>query len=95
MKSTNIAQLKKNLSSYLKKLRSGEEFVVADRNQPIARLVPWVQEGGDELAKLASGGKLKLGSGDIEETFWTMPAPHVRARRIKDTIVAEREDDNV
>jgi prevent-host-death family protein len=94
MRAVNIAQLKNNLSSYLKRVREGEEFVVADRNLPIARLMPWVeQEGSDDLTALARQGKLKLGSGEIEETFWARPAPRVDARRLKEAIQAERADD--
>ncbi len=40
----NIAILKNNLSKYVKAVREGEEVIVMDRNQPVARLVPYREE---------------------------------------------------
>jgi prevent-host-death family protein len=93
MKRVNIAQLKNNLSSYLRRVRAGEEIIVADRDQPIAQLLPFSQETGDDMEALAGQGKVKPGAGEIEDSFWSMPAPRVSARRIREAIRAEREDD--
>ena len=44
-----VAQLKSELSGYLRKVRRGTEVLVYDRDTPIARLVPWErteQKGG-------------------------------------------------
>jgi antitoxin (DNA-binding transcriptional repressor) of toxin-antitoxin stability system len=38
MITVNIAKLKNELSSYLKKVRSGEDVLILDRHQPIARI---------------------------------------------------------
>ncbi len=40
MTSVQIADLKNNLSAYLRKVRSGEELIVCDRKSPIAKIVP-------------------------------------------------------
>jgi|GEM_PF-5774120 len=45
MKSVKIAALKANLSSYLKATGRGEEIVVYDRNLPVAKIIPFQQEG--------------------------------------------------
>ena len=40
MASVQIADLKNNLSAYLRKVRTGEEVIICDRNSPIAKIVP-------------------------------------------------------
>ena len=81
MKSVNITELKNRLSVYLNDVKAGEEILVRDRNQPVARIVPLVRsrDEDEELLALASQGKLRLGEGVLEESFWEMPAPHVAA----------------
>lgn len=44
MEPIKIAALKNHLSVYLKRVRKGGRFLVMDRNQPVAKLVP-IQEG--------------------------------------------------
>ena len=39
MKSANIAELTNRLSVYLNDVKAGEEILVRDRNQPVARIV--------------------------------------------------------
>ena len=65
MKSVNIAELKNRLSVYLNDLNAGEEILVYDRNQPIARIVPLVRsrDEDDELLALASQGETAPGRG--------------------------------
>lgn len=60
MKKVNIAELKNNLSSYLRKVKSGQEIIVSDRNQPVAKIIPWLEKSDDELASLSNSGKIKL-----------------------------------
>jgi prevent-host-death family protein len=40
MASVQIANLKNNLSAYLRKVRAGEEVIICDRKSPIAKIVP-------------------------------------------------------
>ena len=40
MASVQIAELKNNLSAYLRKVRTGEEIIICDRKSPIAKIVP-------------------------------------------------------
>src|SRR5665213_637357 len=40
MASVQIADLKNNLSAYLRKVRMGEELIICDRKSPIAKIVP-------------------------------------------------------
>ena len=76
MKSVPIAELKNRLSFYLQQVRAGQEFVVRDRNVPVAKLVPLAlaDVSSDELA-LAAEGKLQVPAQELDEqTFWSAGA---------------------
>jgi prevent-host-death family protein len=95
MKSVNIAELKNRLSLYLNEVRAGEEILIRDRNLPIARIVP-LQHSPDqdsELLALAAQGKLRLGEGVLDESFWELPAPRVSAEALRRAIDQERDKD--
>ncbi|MGQ0657078.1 MAG: type II toxin-antitoxin system Phd/YefM family antitoxin [Chromatiales bacterium] len=44
MKTVRIAELKARLSEHLRQVRAGREFTVLDRDEPIARLIPYARE---------------------------------------------------
>lgn len=44
MKSVNIHEAKTHLSRLLERVRAGEEIVIARAGEPIARIVPYVDE---------------------------------------------------
>jgi len=94
MKSVNIAQLKNHLSVYLNDVKAGEEILVRDRNRPIARIVPLARaiDEDEELLALAAQGKLRLGQGRVQESFWEMPAPRVAAAALRRAIEQERDE---
>ena len=95
MKSVNIAELKNRLSAYLNDVKAGEEILVRDRDQPVARIVPLARSRHDdeELLALASQGKVRLGEGIVEESFWQMPAPRVSAAALRRAVDQERDED--
>lgn len=95
MKSVNIAELKNRLSVYLNDVKAGEEILVRDRNKPVARIVPLARsrDEDEELLALASQGKLRLGEGSLDESFWEMPAPRVPAAALRRAVQQERDDD--
>ena len=83
MHSVNIADLKNNLSSYLKQVKGGKEIVVRDRNLAVARLVPinpTVSED-EELLRLAAQGKIRLGEGAVDDNYWELKLPRVKPVR--------------
>ena len=94
MNSVNIAELKNRLSLYLNDVKAGEEILVRDRNQPVARIVPLVgsRDKDEELLAPASQGKLRLGQGVLEESFWEMPAPRVPAAALRRAVEQERDE---
>jgi prevent-host-death family protein len=55
--SVGIAELRKNLSVYLRRVSQGERLVVTDRNRPVAELGPAPRTGAD-LDRLIAEGKV-------------------------------------
>ena len=45
MSKVGVADLKARLSEYLRTVKRGEEITVYDRNEPIARIVPFTSPG--------------------------------------------------
>ena len=69
MKKVDIAELKKNLTRYLERVKRGESILVFDRNQPIARMIPLqkvsrVATSDAALARLQRKGFIRRGNGD-------------------------------
>ncbi len=54
MQAVNLKELKARLSSYIRQVRSGETFLVTDRNHVVARLGPVEQAGGKVESELAA-----------------------------------------
>ncbi len=92
MKAVNIAELKNNLSLYLRKVRAGQEVVVKDRDALIAKLIPWHGEPSEELLALANQGLVHLGKGQIDDEFWEIPVPRVSENALRRVMEAEGED---
>ena len=95
MKSVNIAELKNRLSLYLKEVKAGEEILVRDRERPVARIVPLTHalDQDDELLVLAARGKIRLGEGVIDDSFWGLPAPRVKPEILRGAMEQERNED--
>jgi len=94
MKTVNIAELKNGLSRYLIEVRSGQEILIRDRSLAIARIVPIAHDSGqdEELIALAGQGKIRLGEGLLDESFWSLPAPRVSKSAIQRAVNAERSE---
>lgn len=65
MKTVGVAELKARLSEYLRAVRKGHDLTVMDRDQPIARVVPWVDKAGalvvrEPLAVYATLGNIPM-----------------------------------
>ena len=57
MATVGIAELRQNLSEYLRRVERGERLVVTDRNRPVAELGP-PPATGDALDRLIAEGKV-------------------------------------
>lgn len=76
MKSAAASQLKASLSKYLKWVKAGEEVLVTERGNPIAKLSPISgAKTKKHLQEMEKQGLIKLSSIKIPENFWDMPRP--------------------
>jgi prevent-host-death family protein len=89
-----VSQLKAALSEYLARVKAGGEVVVTERGRPIARLVPVKAEEDAEwerLRVLERAGEIRLGSGRIPESFWTLPRIKDPKGEVRSALMEERE----
>lgn len=90
-----VSQLKAGLSEYLARVKAGEEVVVTERGRPIARIVP-VEAAEDaewkRLRMLEQAGEIRLGSGRIPESFWTLPRVEDPKGEVRSALMEEREE---
>lgn len=94
MKGVGVARMKAALSRYLARVKRGEEVVVTEHGEPIAKLVPYGARGAGakERASLAREGLLDLGRGRIHPDLLRPSEvldPEGRLRRMAG---AEREE---
>ena len=54
-KSVGVAELKARLSEYLRAVRKGHDLTIMDRDQPIARVVPYAASGPLVVREATSG----------------------------------------
>lgn len=95
MRSVNVAELKNQLSKYLRFAKSGEEVVIRDRNLPVAKLVPFSAEGADdqELA-LVAAGKLRLPKMRLDvKALLKIPSGAVSGNKSIQAVIADREEE--
>lgn len=57
MKTVGVAELRQNLSRYLRRVAQGERLLVTDRNRPVAELGP-PSSTGAELDRLIAQGRV-------------------------------------
>ena len=96
MRTVNIANLKNNLSSYLRDVHRGEEILIRDRNVPIAKIVPLSSTDDDadaELMELAALGLVRLPEQPWPGSFFSMPGPRISVREAVAAVLAERDEE--
>lgn len=95
MRTTNIAELKNHLSSFLADVNRGEEILICDRNQPIAKIVPLHNTSdfsAEELALAAGILSLPEESG-IGEAFLKEKRSALNSKTAIKAITDERGED--
>jgi prevent-host-death family protein len=96
MRTTNIAELKNNLSSFLADVKRGEEILISERNQPIAKIVPLhntADFSAEELA-LAAAGVLRLpDESEVSATFLKEKRPALTSETAIKAVTDERDED--
>lgn len=84
MKKANISKLKAELSKYLRFVRQGEEVLILDRDQAVAKIVPVASQ--DELHIIEPKVDLKA----VIESM--KPRDFTETDDILDILAADRED---
>lgn len=101
MASVQIADLKNNLSAYLRKVRGGEEVVICDRKSPIAKIVPLGAGDFDlEEQELIAKGLMLPAQKPLDADAFFAIGRNIRRRpgtkaAIDRAIAAEREEIDV
>jgi len=80
-----IKELKARLSEYVDRTREGEHFLVTDRGEPVAELIPFSPER-QALAKLAAEGAIEWGGGKPKG----LRGIFVRGEPVSETIIRDR-----
>ncbi len=95
MKTVGVAKLKAHLSELLAHVKTGQDVVITERGQPIARIVPLrsTEAHDSRRERLARAGRLQLGSGRVRASLLRPPKgpPDVGAGVLR-ALLAERED---
>jgi len=92
-RSVNVAELRRGLSGYLKRVRRGERSW--SRSQlPIARIVPLTDAGeySQELLELARRASFDCPEAFPLEEILAMPAPNIPLDKLLAALEADREE---
>jgi prevent-host-death family protein len=80
-----VRDLKNNLSRYIEQVRGGQEVIVTDRGQPVARLSA-VSDATTKLAALVAAGLVRAPISTVR----SRPARRVRANGSVSDLVADQ-----
>ena len=95
MKKAGVAELKARLTTYLKRVKAGDEVLITERGQPVAKLVPLkgAEKRGTRRERLAKAGLLQLGRGRAPKTCLTAPdGPPEIGEAVLAALLSEREE---
>jgi len=81
-KTVGIAELRQNLSVYLRRVAKGERLVVTDRNRPVAELGPPPSTGSDLDRLIAEGRVSAPRRSTLPEPLKTAGDPHALSRAL-------------
>src|SRR6266540_5583345 len=97
MKTVSVKQLQNDLSRYLDEVRAGKEVVIEERNNPVAKIIPFSADDEDDayLMKLAAEGRARLPieEGPIPPEFWEEPPFNVSAKELVALVSEDRDED--
>lgn len=91
MTKTAVTKLKASLAHYIKQVKAGEEILVTERGEPVARIVPVEKEGPESIKALERQGLIRAGSGRLPADFWELPRPEDKTGAALEALLSERE----
>ena len=93
MKTAAVSELKARLSKYLNRVKAGEEVLITDRGDPVARLLPIsrARAGRETMKSMEKRGLIRIGSGRLPKDFWKIPKPEDSKGLVLKALLEERE----
>lgn len=93
--SVDVAELKRSLNDYLKRVRAGEEIAIVDGDIVVGHLIPappdtYVSEEA-RLKDLERRGIIKRGTGKIPDEYWQLQLPQDPQGLVLAALLEERE----
>ena len=74
MARATIDELRANLTTYLDRVRAGEDVLVVGGHTLVARITAaGIEDEQERLRRLERQGRVRLGSGTVSEAFWNAP----------------------
>lgn len=93
-----VSELKAGLSEHLARVKRGEELLVTDRGEVIAKLVPVrsADRSGDQWARIRDlerqGRAIVRGQGKVTQTYWTLQIPDLPPNSVVRAVLEERDE---
>ena len=91
MHTISVSELQRNLISYLEKAKDGDEIIIEDENEVIARILP--ADVKDEESRLVAAGLMRLPKKELSEDIWNAHAPKIPLKKIVEAVRSERDED--
>ena len=93
MKTAAISELKARLSKYLNRVKAGEEVLITDRGNPVARLLPISRAKArrETMKSMEKRVLIRIGSGKLPKDFLKIPKPEDREGLVLKALLEERE----
>jgi antitoxin (DNA-binding transcriptional repressor) of toxin-antitoxin stability system len=91
MQTVSVGELQHNLGLYLKKAKNGDEIIVEENDEVIARILPFNLEIEEQM--LVSQGIMTLPTKELPKDYWETDAPEISIEKIVETIRSERDED--
>lgn len=93
MKTVSISDLKARLSAHIKLVRKGQEVIVCDRGEPVARIVPvTLDDQSEQTKRLVARGILVPPLKKRSANKWPTPPGNVPDEVMKQIWKEEREN---
>ena len=90
MQTISISELQQNLGLYLEKVKDGDEIIVEETGEAIARILPFAEDNEEQI--LVSQGLMRLPKKELPEDFGDTDAPEIPLEKIVEAIRAERDE---
>lgn len=94
MQSTTVTNFKSLISAYMRQVKDGEEVLITERGQAVARILPvnGVASLPGHLLEMEKRGQLKRAQTSLPDNFWDLPRPMDPHAKLRAAVSQEREE---